>query len=105
MQRILQIRSFTFFQNKDDIKYCVGQCYDGAKVMSGWASGVQARVKDQAPHATYFHCHAHRFNLVLVHSLGVVEEAKDFFLPFKQSTALYQIALHNMSYFWKLKEN
>lgn len=79
MQRILQIRSFTFFQNKDDIKYCVGQCYDGAKVMSGWASGVQARVKDQAPHATYFHCHAHRFNLVLVHSLGVVEEAKDFF--------------------------
>lgn len=62
-----------------DIKHCVGQCYDGANVMRGWVSGVQARIKDLAPHATYFHCHAHRLNLVLVHVLGNDEEVKDFF--------------------------
>ncbi|KAJ8874408.1 hypothetical protein PR048_025257 [Dryococelus australis] len=61
-----------------DLKYCVGQCYDDANVMIGWANGVQARVKHQAPHAIYFHYHAHCLNLVLVHSLSVIEETKDF---------------------------
>jgi len=30
---------------------CVGQCFDGASVMSGWANGVQARIKKEVPHA------------------------------------------------------
>ncbi|KAJ8885438.1 hypothetical protein PR048_011635 [Dryococelus australis] len=75
-----------------DEKYCVGQCYNGVNVMSGWANGVQARVKHQAPHAIYFYCHAHHLNLVLVHSLSVIDETNNFFLPCKQSTASYQIA-------------
>ncbi|KAJ8887036.1 hypothetical protein PR048_013251 [Dryococelus australis] len=55
-----------------DLKYCVGQCYDGANIMSGWRNGVQARVKHQAPYAIYFHCHTHRLNLVLVHSPSII---------------------------------
>ncbi|KAJ8895239.1 hypothetical protein PR048_000564 [Dryococelus australis] len=60
------------------LKYCVGQCYDGANAMSGWANRVQARVKHQAPQAIYFHCYAHHLNLVLVHSLSGIEETKGF---------------------------
>lgn len=44
---------------------CVAQCYDGASVMSGCFSGVQARLREKIPHAVYIHCHAHRLNLVL----------------------------------------
>jgi len=45
---------------------CVGQCYNGANVMSGTANGVQARIRNEVPHALYMHCYAHRMNLVLV---------------------------------------
>ena len=33
--------------------------------MSGHLSGVQQRFKEVVPHATYVHCYAHRFNLVM----------------------------------------
>lgn len=37
--------------------------------MSGWATGVQARLKEKVPHAVYIHCYAHRLNLVLLDTL------------------------------------
>ncbi|KAE9522975.1 hypothetical protein AGLY_016606 [Aphis glycines] len=37
----------------------VGQCYDGACVMSGHLTGLQARVKEVAPNALFTHCLAH----------------------------------------------
>ncbi|XP_066969108.1 zinc finger MYM-type protein 1-like [Macrobrachium rosenbergii] len=49
-----------------ELSNCIAQCYDGASVMSGWASGVQARVAEKVPHAIYIHCYAHRLNLVLI---------------------------------------
>lgn len=58
---------------------CVGQCYDGASVMSGWANGVQARIKNEVPHAVYMHCYAHRLNLVVVHCISDIPEVKEFF--------------------------
>jgi len=58
---------------------CVGQCYDGASVMSGTANGVQARIQNEVPHALYVHCYAHRMNLVLVHCLSDIVEVKEFF--------------------------
>jgi len=58
---------------------CVGQCYDGANVMSGTASGVQARIRNEIPHALYTHCYAHRINLVLVHCVSDIVEVNDFF--------------------------
>lgn len=47
----------------------VGQAYDGASVMSGKYTGVQARIKEQAKHAFYVHCSAHCLNLVLVDTI------------------------------------
>jgi len=52
--------------NEFDIeKKLVGQCYDGASVMAGHLTGLQARVKNVAPNAIFTHCLAHMFNLVL----------------------------------------
>ncbi|XP_030834454.1 zinc finger MYM-type protein 1-like [Strongylocentrotus purpuratus] len=58
----------------------VGQCYDGASVMSGHLSGVQARLKEHFPNAQYVHCHAHRLNLVLVDMCKNVSSAGEFFV-------------------------
>ena len=47
-----------------DINNCIGQCYDGASVMSGQCVGVSAKIKERTEHALYVHCCAHRLNLV-----------------------------------------
>lgn len=62
-----------------DFNFCVGQCYDGASVMSGWANGVQAKIKEIAPNACYIHCYAHRLNLVLIDTISNIPELKEFF--------------------------
>ncbi|KAJ8876078.1 hypothetical protein PR048_023987 [Dryococelus australis] len=43
----------------------VAQLYGGASVMSGKHNGVQAKIKEQQPQATYIHCMTHRVNLVI----------------------------------------
>lgn len=63
---------------------CVGQCYDGASVMSGAYSGVQAKIKEIAPWITYTHCHAHRLNLVLLNSINNLPYFADFFSILQQ---------------------
>lgn len=62
----------------------VGQGYDGAAVMSGRCSGVQARVKQVAKYAFYVHCNAHCLNLVIVDSVKKVPEAGEFFTLLQQ---------------------
>ena len=57
----------------------VSQGYDGASVMSGRCSGVQARVAEVVPQAIYIHCFAHVLNLVLVDSAKAISDAADFF--------------------------
>ena len=63
-----------------DPKKLVSQGYDGASVMSGQYTGVQARVREFCPYAVYIHCHAHILNLVLVDSVKSVQEASEFFI-------------------------
>lgn len=48
-----------------DYKWIIAQGYVGTlpSVMSGSCSGVQARIKQLAPHAEYIYCIAHCFNL------------------------------------------
>ena len=58
---------------------CIGQCYDGAFVMSGHLSGVQLRIKEHCPSAIYIHCFAHRLNLVVVDVAGAVGLVADMF--------------------------
>lgn len=62
-----------------DWNYCVAQCYDGASVMSGPFSGVQARLRAKAPQAIYIHCHAHRLNLVIANCVEGVGTVGSFF--------------------------
>ena len=39
---------------------------DGASVMSGHISGVQARLKTSYPWLVYIHCNAHQLNLIII---------------------------------------
>ena len=54
-----------------DPTHIVSQGYDGAAVMSGSCSGVQARIREIAPQAIYIHCNAHCLNLCLVDCVKV----------------------------------
>lgn len=58
----------------------VAQTYDGASVMSGHLTGLQARVKEKCPDALFVHCVAHRLNLVLSQALqnSSIKECKVF---------------------------
>ena len=40
-----------------------GQCYDGARNMSGLHSGVAKRILDEDPRAVFTHCYGHAPNL------------------------------------------
>ena len=48
-----------------------GQGYDGASNMSSDVAGVQARIKEVAPLATYIHCNGHCLNLVISKSCSL----------------------------------
>ena len=56
------------------------QTYDGAAVMSGHLNGLQALIRQDYPFAFFFHCAAHRFNLVLCQSAQGIRQVKWFFL-------------------------
>uniref|UniRef100_A0A8C6SRB2 Zinc finger MYM-type protein 1-like n=1 Tax=Neogobius melanostomus TaxID=47308 RepID=A0A8C6SRB2_9GOBI len=75
-QKIIQILQKHGLDYKNHL---VGQAYDGASVMSGKNTGVQARMKSEAPLAFYVHCNAHCLNLVLVDSVKCIPEANCFF--------------------------
>ena len=45
-----------------------GQGYDGASTMSGEKSGVQKRIREKQPKASYTHCAGHSFNLAILSS-------------------------------------
>ena len=48
-----------------------GQGYDGASNMSSCRVGVQARIRQEAPLATYVHCNGHCLNLVISKSCAL----------------------------------
>ena len=51
-----------------DMKYCVGQGYDGAGNMAGKIKGVAARISALYLLALYFHCQSHKLNLCVVNA-------------------------------------
>lgn len=58
----------------------VSQLYDGAAVMSGNRSGVQARLSEYAKRTIlYVHCFNHILHLVIVSVLKKVKDVKDYF--------------------------
>eukprot|EP00795_Rhopilema_esculentum_P003953 gene3953-15285_t len=60
-------------------KKLIMQTYDGASVMSGHIAGVQTLVTEQYPYAFFFHCAAHRLNLVLCQSASAIPAVNTFF--------------------------
>lgn len=67
-----------------DIHKCVGQCYDGASVMSGCAAGVQAKIRELVPQAIYTHCYNHQLNLIVVDSVKNIPLVAEFFAILQQ---------------------
>ena len=68
-----------------DITKLVGQGYDGASAMSGCTNGIQSKVREVAPLATYVHCSSHVLNLVL-NTACAVSEIRNMFGTVKEVT-------------------
>ena len=66
-------------KNGIHLSKCCGQGYYGAANMSGVYSGVQARITEKEPLASYVHCAAHNLNLALNDSVKNVPGVKQFY--------------------------
>ena len=76
----LEAMVISFLENNGiDFSKCRGQAYDGASVMSGAYTGLQARLQKLEKNAKYVHCAAHNLNLVLNDAVNGVKGASDFF--------------------------
>ena len=62
-----------------DCEFLYGQGYDGASNMSDEYNGLQAHIKEKNNHATFFWCHAHRLNLVVVAATSKVIDTLNLF--------------------------
>lgn len=78
-----------FLKNHDLQEKIVAQSYDGAAVMSGKTSGVQAIVKNSFPDAIYIHCFAHRLSLVMQKSVQSIKQCAVFFKTLSGLSAFF----------------
>lgn len=69
----------TLSEYRLNIEKCRGQGYDGAAVMSGANSGVQKRILEIVPNATFVHCCSHNLNLVISDAAKSTREISSFF--------------------------
>ena len=51
------------------LKYCRGQCYDGASNMTEVRNGVAKQLTDEEPRAIFTHCYSHALNLAVEDSV------------------------------------
>ena len=56
-----------------------GQGYDGASNMRGEFNGLQRKILEENPYATYVHCFAHQLQLVVVSVASCCSSTRDFF--------------------------
>ena len=97
------------FLNENNIPACNmrGQGYDGASNMSSDVAGVQARIKEVAPLATYTHCSGHCLNLVISKSCSLpqirnvydrMQSCSRFFLNSPKRIGLLELIIkHNIT--------
>lgn len=57
----------------------IAQSYDGAAVMSGRHTGVQARIKEKYKFANFIHCYAHQLNLIMSKAASSNSQVRLFF--------------------------
>jgi len=90
---------------KLNLKYLVGQGYDGAAAMSGEFQGCAAKVMEKYPQALYVHCASHSLNLVVsdacnIHiirnSLGSIKETINFFRISAQRQTILKDVIHQL---------
>jgi hypothetical protein len=62
-----------------DFSYCRGQTYDNAAIMSGERSGLQKRLLDRNPKATFLNCDNHSLNLAASHAAEMDPSVVTFF--------------------------
>ena len=62
-----------------NLSFLVGQGYDGASVMSSSRNGVQAKIAQKCPHATYIHCRSHVLSLAISSSCTSVPCIRNIF--------------------------
>ncbi|KAL4127162.1 hypothetical protein QTP88_011360 [Uroleucon formosanum] len=62
-----------------NILKCRGQGYDGAAVMSCSLTGVQKRIRDIVPNATFIHCCSHNINLIICDAAKSTRKVLSFF--------------------------
>ncbi|CAF1035837.1 unnamed protein product [Adineta ricciae] len=63
-----------------DLQNCIAMCFDGASVLSGIHSGVQALLRQQfIPRAIYVHCYAHKLNLVICDVTKAIPYLSEFY--------------------------
>jgi len=62
-----------------NISKCRGQGYDGAAVMSGSFSGLQKRICEIVPNATFMHCCSHNINLIICDAAKSSRKVQSFF--------------------------
>ena len=101
----LALEILQVLQNLDlQVENVRGQGYDGASSMSSGRVGVQARIQEHAPLATYIHCSGHCLNLVISRSCAlpevhnVVEKMKHccrFFQLSPKRNGLLQLVVKN----------
>ncbi|XP_076322009.1 52 kDa repressor of the inhibitor of the protein kinase-like [Tachypleus tridentatus] len=70
-----------------DYNACIGQCYDGATVTSGYISDAQERFRREVSQAVYVCC-TYRLNLVLVDCVHNVQTAAEFFVTIQKLDAV-----------------
>ena len=73
---------------------CRGQCYDNGANMAGKVRGVQARILNKNPLATYSPCASHTLNLVGVHAARACPEIDIFFGFINQLYKLFSGSPH-----------
>jgi len=74
-----ELLKHTLSEYRLNIEKCRGQGYDGAAVMSGANSGVQKRILEIVPNATFVHCCSHNLNLVISDAAKSTREISSFF--------------------------
>uniref|UniRef100_H3B6V4 TTF-type domain-containing protein n=1 Tax=Latimeria chalumnae TaxID=7897 RepID=H3B6V4_LATCH len=87
-----------------DKNACIGQCYDGAAVMSECNQGVQEKFRKEVPQAVHVHCYAHRLNLVLVDCVRNVQTAAEFFATIQMVYNFFSRSVVHNLFIQKQKE-
>lgn len=72
-----------------DKEKLISQSYDGASVMSGRHSGVQALIRQEYPYAYFVHCYAHQLNLIMAQAASQNREVRLFFANLTEISSFF----------------